>query len=122
MTLALADFLMARLAEDEARVRGDYPFVTWQQHMNSEREDFWNEPAPSGESWHTRDCGYGIGEMNNDCTCGVPARVLADVASKRSIVQEVSYMSLDMLTMGWVLMQLALPYAGHPDYREEWKP
>jgi hypothetical protein len=46
-----------------------------------------------------------------------PARVLAEVEAKRQI--------LDHLAYEWsspILRYLALPYAGHPAYREEWKP
>lgn len=42
-----------------------------------------------------------------------PARVLAEVEAKRRIVFEVAMP---------VLALLALPYADHPDYREEWRP
>lgn len=54
-----------------------------------------------------------------------PARVLADLEAKRALVTELSRMERD--EMGWdgierkVLSYLALPYASHPDYRQEWK-
>jgi hypothetical protein len=68
-----------------------------------------------------------------ECDCGYPARVLAEVAAKRAI--------LDVLTsrekagdseeslwhkIGYdraafdVIRQLAQPYAGRPGWREEW--
>jgi hypothetical protein len=46
-----------------------------------------------------------------------PARVLADVSAKRQI--------LDHLAYEWsspILRYLALPYAGHPSFKEEWRP
>lgn len=47
-----------------------------------------------------------------------PARVLADVAAKRQIIELVlgAYAGYSVLT------RLALPFAEHPDYREDWKP
>lgn len=47
-----------------------------------------------------------------------PTRVLADVAAKRQIIELVigAYAGYAVLPL------LALPYAGHPDYREDWKP
>lgn len=61
-----------------------------------------------------------------------PARVLAEVEAKRRIVFLAT--QIPALTAkhnpfqndadGWAetLKQLALPYADHPDYREEWRP
>jgi hypothetical protein len=59
-----------------------------------------------------------------------PARVLADVEAKRRIVREATYWSVDARPIspnarqfaGDTLRLLALPFAGHPDYREEWRP
>lgn len=47
-----------------------------------------------------------------------PARVLADVAAKRQIIELVigAYAGYAVLPL------LALPFAGHPDYREEFRP
>lgn len=59
-----------------------------------------------------------------------PARVLADVEAKRRIVEEANlYLCDSGPGCGYrtkhghnVLRLLALPYADHPDYREEWRP
>lgn len=56
--------------------------------------------------------------------------VLLDVESKQLIIQECAYwLEHDPLGTGApdglaakVLRLLALPYAGHPDYRKEWAP
>lgn len=45
------------------------------------------------------------------------ARVLAEIEAKRRIVEWFTKPS-DLL----ILRCLALPYADHPDYRQEWKP
>lgn len=70
-------------------------------------------------------------EFYGQCTCGRPARVLAEVAAKRRIVQ------LHVSGEAWcdhcagpgdiddscpTLRALASVYADHPDYRQEWKP
>jgi hypothetical protein len=51
----------------------------------------------------------------------------ADIEAKRRIVEDSVHLSA--LPPGplrshaeWVIAVLALPYADHPDYREEWKP
>ena len=68
-----------------------------------------------------------------------PARVLAEVDAKRRIVDECAYWIDKINTSGTdkypypnlaergevvlpVLTLLALPYADHPDYRDEWRP
>ena len=55
-------------------------------------------------------------------------RLLADCAAKTSIVryaieQQISRGDRRVLaTLDLVLRHLAIPYADHPDYREEWRP
>lgn len=84
--MTLADFLLARIAEDEAGVIPEWQF-------------------------------------------GTPSRVLAECDAKRQIVDMCGYhlefsgdvtpASDDLATA--TLHFLALPYADHPDYREEWR-
>lgn len=50
-----------------------------------------------------------------------PDYVLADIEAKRQIVELVPYLS-EPGRRGDILRLLALPFADHPDYREEWKP
>lgn len=112
----LVEFLRARLAEDEA-----------QQQDSSTR-------------WHRKDC-EAVPDVlypdrdTGECDCGVPARILAEAAAKREILayamrrvscgdahpQEDMYHP-DGHTSMVLLRLLALPYATHPDYCEEWKP
>jgi hypothetical protein len=40
------------------------------------------------DSWHTRSCGYGQGELMEDCDCKVPAAVLCRCAADRAIVEQ----------------------------------
>ncbi|MFE3762284.1 DUF6221 family protein [Streptomyces sp. NPDC059104] len=58
-----------------------------------------------------------------------PARVLAEVDAKRQVLAHIEA-QLDRTDTPWwfddtltpVLHLLALPYAGHPDYRKDWRP
>lgn len=77
---------------------------------------------------------------NVPCTCGEPARVLAEVDAQRQIIDHIvdsvhgwdadadeaptSRADADcaISDLQYVLKMLALPGAGHTDYREEWKP
>ena len=56
-----------------------------------------------------------------------PARVLAECDAKRRIVELADRddnwrYGMHSEAIGEVLRLLALPYADHPDYREEWRP
>jgi hypothetical protein len=91
---------------------------------------------------HGRDCESTREEVPFPCRCGVPERILADIAAKRRIVKWCGERYLvDVGTVGSdptdprnyvpgqymrpvdsvVLRFLASVYADHPDYREEWK-
>jgi hypothetical protein len=106
-----AAFLLARYAEEEAgahRVAEAYS-----------SEDFW---AP--------------GVVINASALVTPARVLADIAAKRAVVEHVQEWAPTLhetpdgwtpetattyrMAMDWTLRALTQPYAGHPDWREEW--
>jgi hypothetical protein len=51
-----------------------------------------------------------------------PWKVLADLKSKRRILEEMSNSYLQTWTAAQtVLNALALPFADHPDYQQEWK-
>lgn len=111
--LTLTEFLLARIAEDEAAARevmadnfGDGPIGTG------------DDPWPSERAFAER---YTV------------ARVLAECEAKRRIVEEHS--GITATDIDWsacsvcrdtspcvTLRALALPYADHPDYREGWKP
>jgi hypothetical protein len=102
----LDDFLLARIAEDEAFLHAD------------DREP------------HARHLGDTVGTYNPDCpTCrGLmlqgKERQVAECKAKRRIVRqhEVSPTGdCDLCDQQYdTLRLLALPYAGHEAYREEW--
>jgi hypothetical protein len=98
-TLTLAEFLLARIAEDEAEIAAGFDFATL-----------------DSSGW-----------MGHAATWGRD-RALAECEAKRRIVEEYR----EACSAGWAqelsgglnvaLRCLALPYAAHPDYREEWRP
>ena len=126
VTVTLTEFLLERIAEDEEslpcencgrpvepdgpREDGDFGHVAAALRADDpEAQEFWADPCPSPEP--TR-------------------RALAECEAKRRIVEECQR----ILGVKWweyedapgladsVLSSLALPYAGHPDYRDEWRP
>jgi hypothetical protein len=145
--MTLTEFLLARIAEDEAQARaavdidGDPDSGVW--HVVGRRdgyEDCRIEGADMiiyDEGGHTHDQSLHIARHD-------PARVLAECEAKRRIVE--AAVEAQRGTDGWTrerlktdtrsplpewarrdayaeaLRALALPYADHPDYRQGWKP
>ena len=119
--LTLADFLRARLGEDEAVARAA-AVDQWGYEVGS-REGFqWASLVLSAE----RDTSPEQDEFIDRHT---PARVLADVEAKRRIVDEATNYTPELehgdngeWAFDVTLRLLALPHASHPDYRNEWRP
>lgn len=123
MSETLTDFLLARIAEDEARV--------------DEVPDWYCTGSARGEGWGSRGdcplCGHYMFDGTEDVTEQAlwdhledthrRSRVLAECAAKRQIVAMFPHAADGD---GWnnageeVLMHLAAIYADHPDYRAEW--
>lgn len=107
----LTDFLLARIAEDEAAAR--------RATAGDRTGNWWIEPDEGGVSEVScLDVQGFITAVDADVAhiaLHDPARVLAECEAKRQIVE---YVQIET----HVLQLLALPYADHPDYREEWKP
>jgi hypothetical protein len=113
--MTLADFLLARIAEDEADAQvalGPSPFWfagdEWSSVLGSDRE----------------------GCADAHIIRWRPDRVLAECEAKRRIVElhKRSIHSEEDMCFSCIeewpcptLRLLALPYASHPDYREEWR-
>ncbi len=126
-TTTLTDFLLARIAEDEAAAKAA-------AHGRSGRWASWNR------SWDTernRDLvDEGVGErmaclpmdLDEHIARHDPARVLAECEAKRRIVEQCRWidqhpdwysdpdLSGEFTTCEVVLSALALPYSDHPDY------
>ena len=103
----LVDFLLARLAEDEAVARS----AMGGQFTLTCTDELVGDDALAALGWveHAK---------RHD-----PARVLAEVSAKRRIVE----LATSPEHQDWgspmvnVLAALAIPYLNHPDCREEWK-
>lgn len=126
--MTLVEFLRARLDDDEAVAR-DASSGEWRREGINSVVDadgrlviYGDGPAP------TTDQAEHIARHD-------PARVLAEVETKRLIVEE--YRQAEELALrdhneaglnAWagalerVVLLLALPYAHHPDYNSEWRP
>lgn len=149
MTDALASFLQTRLGEDEqvaVAVLGVNVMAGVKRGKSAPR---W-VPSPEGDAgiWDTGGAlrvKYLWTRERDHIIRHDPARVLAEVSAKRRIVEiheviggftnegstglglgcgECGYSAEYSNRGGWceTLRLLALPYAGHDDYREEWRP
>ena len=100
----LTEFLLARIAEDEA--------VAERGRRHNGRGTFEND--------------------NYGCLLVDPARILAECEAKRRIVEDAiaaddhdpsdAYADGYRCALERVCEILALPYADHPDHRQEWRP
>lgn len=122
MTDVLTEFLLARIAEDAAVARAaDQHGPIWQDGGPGAIEDARTVVASDGA---LRGSGRGVAEVERHALPHVltwaPARVLAECASKRRIVELADDPGWDLPTE--VLRLLAQPYADHHEYHEEWKP
>jgi hypothetical protein len=110
----LTEFLLARIAEDEAVARGSQGagWATGSVRMVS-------QPAGT-EHWTPAAPGWVLVEPNHVLAeCEAKRRVVERCApDDRTAAQLVAVASL----ASDVLRLLALPYADHPDYQQEWKP
>ena len=142
MTLTLTDFLLARIAEDEAAARlcaemfpspWDVADRGWRVRIyaadipdEGDHADPGDKRAPvvmEVEPDRNLDDPRWLSERVEHVRRHDPARVLAECAAKRLILRiwfESEFCERDV--MNDVIDALALPYADHPDYREEWRP
>jgi len=96
--MTLSEFLLARIAEDEAAARECMGVPVHVLHGASR----------------------GVAEFLGFG----PTFILAECEARRRIVERYAHV-LERGDSGdarWVLPLLALPYAGRPDYQQEWKP
>lgn len=138
----LAEFLLARIAEDEqtakaAETRNGAAWTT-RELLDGVRIDGTVKPGNPRQSdtelWDDEGAMGMWAETGTHVVRHDPARVLAECDAKRRIVAE-------LVKCGWIERQghrsgyaqgelgayqsaakfLTLPYADHPDYREEWR-
>lgn len=109
-TMSITEFLLARVSETE------------QQHNPGGGAHFDYED----DSLHTISCGYWQRETDVVCDCYGPARVLAECAAKRAVVDLVEATNNpDVPADAWTVAKeavrlLAIPYRDHPDYDPSW--
>lgn len=108
-SVTLNDFLLARIAEDAA-------------------VDSWG--YPSGWWLHKAHCMTHAAVDRNDatCDCDGPARWKAECEAKRTLITGESAITFAARAgrgpselHRFVMQTLAMPYANHPDYRDEWR-
>ena len=148
----LTEFLLARVAEDEAAAREATPGPWWNESGTVHAPFPFGRDlsAGPGGACHPLDAQGGNGrdadaEVEHAARWN-PARVLAECEAKRLIValhHPASAADHGSLSEGrcftcvdfhadydceqstlpcWTLRALAQPYAAHPDYRPEWRP
>lgn len=133
----LLPWLRDQIAAAAERTRTGYPFNNGKVH---DAEGWWVEP--NGEAWHTSTCGWRVGEgLDNECTCPVPAAVLAQCEAHTRILDEYetvrehwtidklkgeldldSGLVVDFARLTQMARFVALAYQHNPGYREEWRP
>lgn len=117
--MALTDFLLARIAEDEAVARA--------ATGGDRTGNWWLDPDEGGVSEVScLDVQGFITAVDVDAAHVVqhsPARVLAECEAKRRMIdQHVRMYPPGMSPPHLWLKYLATVYSDHPDYREEWSP
>lgn len=129
-TATLMDFLLARIAEDEAAARAAEADAgaSWQS----------DDGMVDGQIKHRRPRGTGLWDNEGASSLSMepdvaefvarndPARVLAECDAKRRIIGHEAQVhrfgdAVARQIIDNVLAMLALPWADHPDYREEWR-
>jgi len=137
--MEITEFLLARIAEDEAVAQMAMQGV-W--YWEPESDDKWpsedqslmchSDPDAEFDDSVLAGWGYdasGIEGRSEDRAHIVrwqPARVLAECAAKRAIVEALDsdapeHQWMSALTLEWVVKELAAVYADHPDYDEAWR-
>ena len=109
----LTEFLLARIAEDEAGPWRHFQVDDIYYSCPATRDPEWAGDLDVGEEY---------------CDCGMPARrvrMLAECEAKRRIVNlgdDGTFSETPSGTIAWVVMELATVYADHSDYDETWRP
>lgn len=132
--MTLVEFLLARLSWEERLARaaaGDFPeWVDSSEETIDGDNVYFTVRAKHGRTWEP-DYFLSVREDRRDAdrvthiSMWDPARVIADVEMKRLIIENFLRIPAGERGYGaarYALRCLALPYAKHPHYQEEWKP
>lgn len=117
-TLTIADFLLARITEDEAKAR---EVLASQRHDVARAPGDWPRDFDPLKDFYL---GGADGPIGYTVLMAGVGRVLAECEAKRRIVDVARY--ADEGSAGWgfrrILGDLAAVYADHPDYNPDWRP
>jgi Family of unknown function (DUF6221) len=124
----LVEYLRARLDEEQMRadpgpepVEPEALIPEWSAWYELHEE--WQ--GRRNEQPHERDCAYRMIEFNEDCDCGYPGGVLADIAAKRAILdlweRREGKWSGDFDQDDELLRAMAQAYAYRDDFDPAWK-
>lgn len=125
---ALTEFLLARIAEVESAARAAGDLRMWRS--DARPDDAWLEREDDGARVSVAIRTRVEEQWAEHVLHHLPGRVLAECEAKRRIVamyearSEQDHLTVQAHATGLLLAvrALALPYADHPDYRQEWKP
>lgn len=137
-TVTIAEFLLARIAEDERQAEGAGK-LAWLTFRNSDGSMRYTAAASSGQDPHDAiwvvDGREVTTESNTVQVMYDETRIRAECQAKRQIVEhyqrwqptlyrnggpkyDAVQETMYRMAMRWVLERLALPYVNHPDYQE----
>jgi hypothetical protein len=116
--MTLTEFLLARIAEDEAVAR-QAPIDARRVSNDLGRSNPWEAEVTTDETWGAN------GEVSLTAS-----RMLAECAAKRQIVYQAEFATAmsdpafdtAKATTSSILRHLARAYSDHPDYDEAWRP
>jgi hypothetical protein len=117
--MTLAEFLLARIAEDEAVARQAHVWTAANQ-LAADREI----ALLSGPSLAlaVRVLPRVLAECDAKRELIEYAGELAEIVDELDVARSPGLSAVVLLAQARILGDLALPFADHPDYREEWKP
>ncbi|MGY1774082.1 DUF6221 family protein [Blastococcus sp. SYSU D00813] len=132
----LADFLLARITEDERAAKGATA-GPWRWYPGRAGLPAFLESTGAtathwveGQSFEAPTVVLGSNQNSmlrvrgrdaEHIAAWNPARVIDECRAKRRVVEAGAGAGVDVATHDLVLRTLALPYAEHPEYRAEWR-